>query len=242
MITPANINSFIINAGFNRWTEKDLSVFYCEFNIDQYHDNLFEQFDIELPDSLHRAVPKRRAEFLAGRYCAKRSLEELGIVTTQIPIGKDRSPIWPRDIIGSISHSNSLAVATSNHRGHTGRGIGIDIENIVDPETLKRIRHHIASESELVNISTEPEKYHQLFTVIFSIKESFFKAAYPTVGRYFGFDAVSVIHLNYAAGLILLEINQDLSSELKCGHRMLGHFRVIPGDRIITLIELTMHD
>lgn len=236
MLTVAK-NSFIVYAGLAHWFDQNLSLFHCTFDGEHYNDELFNQFEIEFPESLYSAVVKRRAEFLAGRYCAKRALEQLGIFNTQIPIGEHRTSVWPVNIVGSISHSNGLAIAAIANRP-TIAGIGIDIENIVAPETLEKTQQFITSKSELDLISTDLQACTQLFTIIFSVKESFFKAAYPMVGNYFGFDAVSLVQFNQANGSVLLEINRDLSNSLKAGLQITGHFRLLPDGKVVTLVEL----
>ncbi|MEI8635195.1 hypothetical protein P4S72_30355 [Vibrio sp. PP-XX7] len=67
---------------------------------------------VTLPDTLHRAVLKRKCEFLAGRLCAKRAMAECGInAETTLGIGEHREPLWPEGVIGSISHCDTQAVA-----------------------------------------------------------------------------------------------------------------------------------
>ena len=53
----------------------DLSNYRCDFNADKYTDALYSELNIHFPKSLQRAVNKRKAEYLSGRYCAKRCLE-----------------------------------------------------------------------------------------------------------------------------------------------------------------------
>ena len=55
-----------------------------------------------------KAVPKRVAQFTAGRVCARRALAQLGN-TEPVPIlmGEDRAPQWPAGYVGSISHTDT---------------------------------------------------------------------------------------------------------------------------------------
>jgi 4'-phosphopantetheinyl transferase EntD len=77
----------------------------------------------------------RMLELTTGRDYAKRALSELGYDNVQLPIGTDRSPVWPSDVIGSITHAKS---STKSHcAAAVGRltdlnSIGIDVE----PDTL----------------------------------------------------------------------------------------------------------
>ena len=68
-------------------------------------------YQIDFPTQLKQAVPKRCAEFLAGRYVAQQALKELTTREYQIPVADDRSPIWPEGIVGSISYTDSQSIA-----------------------------------------------------------------------------------------------------------------------------------
>jgi 4'-phosphopantetheinyl transferase EntD len=75
--------------------------------------------------------PDRLRELRTGRDYAKRALSEFGFDNVQLPIGADRSPVWPRGAIGSITHTggptkNHCAVAVG--LSAEIRAIGIDIE------------------------------------------------------------------------------------------------------------------
>ena len=74
-----------------------------------------------------KAVWKRQREFAKGRECARRALAGFGRGNAMLLSGSDREPLWPPDIVGSITHTQGLcgaAVALSNRY----QGIGIDAE------------------------------------------------------------------------------------------------------------------
>ncbi len=48
------------------------------FTLAEYRDDSFPEAGFALPDHLARAVPKRRAEYLAGRVLARQLLAPLG--------------------------------------------------------------------------------------------------------------------------------------------------------------------
>ncbi|MEW9905918.1 MAG: hypothetical protein AB2990_00800 [Candidatus Symbiodolus clandestinus] len=48
------------------------------------------------------AVPKRQAEYLAGRYLSRLLFTEQGLNLIQIPSGAHRQPLWPIGWLGSI--------------------------------------------------------------------------------------------------------------------------------------------
>ena len=55
------------------------------------------------------AVPKRVQEFAAGRLCARRALAEFGVVDFPVRAARDRQPIWPEFLVGSITHTRGCA-------------------------------------------------------------------------------------------------------------------------------------
>src|SRR4030081_3796126 len=58
-----------------------------------------------LPQALRHATQKRQREFLAGRWCAEKALQCLGAGSTHVAMAKDRAPIWPAGVVGSITHT-----------------------------------------------------------------------------------------------------------------------------------------
>src|SRR3984893_9355145 len=58
-----------------------------------------------------RAVPKRIAEFAAGRACARAALAEFGVREFALRAAPDRQPLWPEGFIGSIAHTAGLRAA-----------------------------------------------------------------------------------------------------------------------------------
>jgi len=50
------------------------------------------------------AVPARQREFALGRSCARAALTQFGAVATAIPVGEDRSSVWPVGFVSSITH------------------------------------------------------------------------------------------------------------------------------------------
>lgn len=72
---------------------------------------------------------KRISDFATGRYCAKQTLSLLGYGYPEIQMGVDNEPLWPKGIVGSISHSENLTGAIA---GHTENfySIGMDIETM----------------------------------------------------------------------------------------------------------------
>ncbi len=79
----------------------------CQFNIDTYRDELFNEYNIIFPESLSKAVHKRKAEFLAGRVIVREAMGMMALPIVDISIGTNRTPCWPEGVAGSISHSGN---------------------------------------------------------------------------------------------------------------------------------------
>ncbi|MEJ6474945.1 4'-phosphopantetheinyl transferase family protein [Pseudoalteromonas piscicida] len=170
--------------------------FHCiQFDPDSYTDQSFDQHNILLPTSLEKAVAKRRAEFLAGRVCANACLTPLGHGGFPVLNGSDRAPIWPTHTIASITHTRGIAaaIATSDRMI---KGLGIDIERDMKPKQEVELQRQILHSDEVNIFNQFAKTVHCPLTVIFSAKESIYKALYGTVNRFFGFDAVKLSHFD----------------------------------------------
>lgn len=229
------MNSFISNEQSTNWFKADVATYQCQFNKASYKDELFSQLKIQFPSSLINAVTKRRAEFLAGRYCAAKALQQLNIHNRVIGTGKHRNPLWPSNIKGSISHCDNYAVAVVTDKKHI-LGIGIDIENKITEETFHKTQSQVLSESEFDLISSDISKQTLAFAIAFSLKESFFKAAYPTVEQYFDFSAISINHIDWNKQAISFVINETLHEKFKRGMPLQGNFYLLPDNKVVTSV------
>ncbi len=135
------------------------------------------------PRAITRAIPKRRAEFAAGRRAARHAMKTAGLAETAIPQGEKRAPLWPEGLRGSITHDNGLALACIARADAVTR-LGLDLAEASDfPEHLR---------NEILRTPEEQRQSGLDARITFSAKETVFKAFYPEVGSYFGFDAVEV--------------------------------------------------
>lgn len=130
------------------------------------------------------AVPKRLAEFAAGRRAARQALAAMGHPPCAIPVDPDRTPIWPEGISGSISHSDTacLAIVTPSSNWC---GVGIDLEPALPLPDGIFAEILLPEEQKSCQSNLDP-------TIIFAIKEAAYKAQYPITKQMFGFDAMKV--------------------------------------------------
>ena len=231
-----HLKDFIYEERQNGWFDIDMSLYHCQFEKDVYSDIFFNSLGIKFPVTLEKAVQKRKAEYLAGRYCAAKSLQGLGMFNVDIGTGQHRNPLWPSNILGSITHCGNHAAAITTNQPNVF-GIGIDIEDEVSFETMHRIKGQILCAEEIGIICGDGGDCIP-FTLAFSVKESFFKAAYPTVQKYFDFDAITILDISHLTRQISFRINRTLNEKLKKDEVLRGTFMVLQDHKVVTLVIL----
>lgn len=194
----------------------------CDFRVESFHPSLFAHFGIELPSHMEKAVAKRRAEFLAGRVAAARSLAALGCAGCSVPIGENRSPLWPEGIAASISHSDGQALCAASHKSRNDY-LGVDLEKLINAEVARDIGSSIVTGAELNLLLQAGLSQNTAITLAFSAKESLFKALYPFIKKYFGFESAQVAAFypgdSIREGTLTLHLDADLARF--CGEKSL---------------------
>ena len=133
------------------------------------------------------AIEKRQREFRAGRNAAHAALERLQIPASPLLRGEHREPLWPSGHVGSIAHCNDLCLAVAA-RENDLLGVGIDVEPL---EPLSAgVERYVHTPEEEAFIADNPGDLPQ--RLIFCAKESLYKCYYPLVGRFFGFQSVTL--------------------------------------------------
>ncbi|CAM4265749.1 4'-phosphopantetheinyl transferase family protein [Pseudoalteromonas byunsanensis] len=189
----------------------------CTFSTEAFHQSDFLSHNIVMSQKLQNAVPKRRVEYLAGRICAKQALAKISVTGFEIDSGEDRAPVWPEGIIGSISHTQGIAMAMVTN-SNSLRGLGIDIETLMPNEQEQRLQAQILHPFEAEAFKALGQHLSSPLTVVFSAKESIYKALYPSVKRFFGFDAAKL--LSFDDHQLCFEITEHLSDSVPLGTRV----------------------
>lgn len=150
-------------------------------------DNPFETGEMAALNP--RSIPERQLAFRLGRAAAHAALRRIGRDEGPITTGHDRAPHWPSGIAGAISHTSDLGIALVAPTQHTD-GVGIDVEaRRFAPELYDQVLRL----EERSWMSLEPtSRRDDIVLAAFSAKESIFKAFYPRVGNFFGFEAASL--------------------------------------------------
>ncbi len=192
--------------------------------------------DVELPVALKGAVKKRQIEFLCGRLCVKRALESLGFLKPipPVPMDQDRIPIWPSGLMGSISHTDRLATAVVGRRSNV-IWLGIDVERRMREVTEPFIQQVCSEADELTDLAVaHPSSREEALTVIFSAKESVYKAMAPMDQRRLGFKDLRIRSLGPQKVQAMLL--KDLGSSLRKAMTWDVEVRRLDDDVVETLV------
>ena len=142
---------------------------------------------------IRRAVDKRRREFGTVRRCARTALARLGVPPAPLLPDRRGAIRWPSGVLGSMTHCagyRAAAVASTSMFA----AIGIDAEphealpdgvfaQIARPAERAWIARH-------AHTGARPVVHWD--RLLFSTKESVFKAWYPATRRELGFDQAEV--------------------------------------------------
>ncbi len=195
----------------------------------------YEQAGILLPASLQRAAPKRLGEFLAGRLAAREALRRVGLGDHVVAIGSAREPRWPAGFEGSISHSLLQGRGMALCAVRPGQaGMGLDLEAWLEDGQTSELWPGIVNDEEWGRLQRCPLGPAQGLTLVFSAKESLFKALYPRVGRYF--DFLDARWLAMTEQTLTLELRSALTPDLPAGWHCTLHWQGLPGGVLTTLL------
>ncbi|WP_144122900.1 4'-phosphopantetheinyl transferase family protein [Catellatospora sichuanensis] len=134
---------------------------------------------------LANSVPARRQEFVTARRCAREALGRLGFSPAPIGTGPRREPLWPHGVAGAITHCVGYRAAAITTKL---AAIGIDAEpnGPLPPD----VADQVTTAGEPAMLAELAGAYPSIpwGRVLFSAKESVYKAWYPLTGRWLGFE------------------------------------------------------
>lgn len=179
-----------------------------------------------------RAVPRRRAEFTAGRWCAHQALRHAGL-----PAHEDLLPgplgalMWPAGCIGAITHDDGLCAAVAGPaQGMTG--IGIDLCAAERRSSLTELQPMLLADGEYETwrLAADPAAHlHRLFCA----KEAVVKATSEHVGRFFDLREICVT----------LNDNGQFEAVIdNVAQRLTGHHAVVEGHALALATARTNHN
>jgi 4'-phosphopantetheinyl transferase EntD len=140
---------------------------------------------------LSGAPAQRRAEFATGRACARAALAALGLPASAILPGPRGEPQWPAGVAGSITHCAGYRACAAAWLGDTA-AVGIDAEpncplpdGVLEDVAVPAERGWLAD-----RMAAAPEVCWD--RLLFSAKESVYKAWFPLTGRPLRFQDAAV--------------------------------------------------
>jgi 4'-phosphopantetheinyl transferase EntD len=137
------------------------------------------------------AAEARLREFATARTCARLAIAQLGLPAGPILRGVWREPIWPPGVVGSITHcSGYRAAAVAKQRDVLSVGIDAEPDEQLPPGILELVA--VAQEQAWLASARPGVHWDRL---LFSAKESVFKAWFPLARAWLGFEqAVVTFH------------------------------------------------
>ncbi|KAB8196053.1 4'-phosphopantetheinyl transferase superfamily protein [Nonomuraea phyllanthi] len=159
----------------------------CVVAADLFHDPPDATLFPEEEKVIEESVEKRRREFATARLCARTALGRLGLPPAPVLPGLRGEPQWPHGVVGSITHCAGYRGAVLGDATKVAT-VGIDAEpndalanGVLEAVSLPEERAHLHRLSALhPHVSWD--------RMLFSAKESVYKAWYPLAKRWLDFE------------------------------------------------------
>lgn len=159
------------------------------------------------------------------------AMRTLGLPSQPVCMGRDRAPIWPDGLTGSLSHTETCCVVVLTQTKTTS-ALGIDLEpnSALDQDLIPEI----CTPAEQFWVSQRSDPAHQA-RLIFSAKEAVYKAQYSLSRTFMEFRDLCVIP--HPATRTYRATFQRSVGPFKEGRCLTGHFLQQAG-LIVTLLWL----
>jgi 4'-phosphopantetheinyl transferase EntD len=134
---------------------------------------------------------RRRAEFTAGRACARAALAALGLPAAPVLAGRAGEPRWPSGVTGSITHCAGYRACAAARIADVA-ALGIDAEP--DAGLPAGLIESVASRDERAWLARQAASAPAVCwdRLLFSAKEAAGKLWYPLTGHWPGFGELTV--------------------------------------------------
>ncbi|MDB5065285.1 MAG: 4-phosphopantetheinyl transferase [Chloroflexi bacterium] len=160
----------------------------CEERFDDPPDALLLEGEAA---AMGRGAARRRREHATGRHCARVAMARLGLPVAAVGRGSSGEPLWPGGVVGSITHCDGYRAAAVARRAVVV-AIGIDAEPHQPlPEEVPGLVLVPEERAWIERLGrSRPETCWD--RLVFSAKESVFKAWYPAAQRWLGFEDAEI--------------------------------------------------
>lgn len=189
--TPLTAQSvFIVRAAYSLhpW-----AIASCQYQTQLYHPDLYHQLGVTFPAHLQRSSVKRQAEYLASRWLVAKLVAQFGISNWQLGNRTDRSPIWPTGLSGSLSHHAQQVMVLL---AVDSMLVGNDIEQSLTHHQAEEIASLTMAPSEAALLEHAGLPFNLAVTLLFSIKETLYKALYPRLQLPLEFSDAELISID----------------------------------------------
>lgn len=197
--------------------------------LDKDYVEQYNQMGFKIPNNLLGAVYKRQNQFAAGRICAIKAAKDLLNETCYINQDAYGRPLWPNGLVGSIAHTNEIAIAEVV-RSNKIYNIGIDTEKITNcPDIINSFNSFVLTEYEKDLLLSDKHKDDYIFYLylIFSVKEAVYKCLNPLVNVFFDFYSVNIDFINTDNNKVELQLLQDLSGQFYKGYKFCALYKYL---------------
>ena len=157
-------------------------------------------------------------------------MQNYGYDNFQLLNDHNRVPRWPEHILGSISHSDHLAAVMISAKSNQGmESIGVDIQTKISPEVAKEVSLLVIAPEELATMKEFGLTDDEAVSLIFSAKESIYKALNQHSPIELDFQSVSLVKIDNQR--LIFEPAVDLGNHMKaiqtlyCDYRYLEEYR-----------------
>jgi 4'-phosphopantetheinyl transferase EntD len=152
--------------------------------FDDSHDIVLFPAEAEI---VSRSVDKRRREFATARWCAREALAGLGLPPSPILPGEHGAPRWPDGVAGAITHcAGYRGVALARTSDVAMLGLDAEPNGPLPDGVLDAIA--LPPERVWVRELLVAEPKVRWDRLLFSMKESVYKAWFPATGVRLDFE------------------------------------------------------
>jgi len=163
------------------------------------------------------AADRRRREYASVRACARVALAQIGLPPYPLVPGERGAPSWPHGVVGSMTHCEGFRGAAVARR-HEIIQLGIDAEP--DEPLPEGVFETISTTDERIRGAWLHQEHPGVpwDRVLFSAKESVYKAWFPLSGEWLDFEQANIrIDPSGSFGVEFLMPNASAAS-MEFGH------------------------
>ncbi|MEG3131307.1 4'-phosphopantetheinyl transferase superfamily protein [Pantoea cypripedii] len=234
MFTPATPltvpeSPFLLAAGT---TPGDPLLAWCQFDQQHWQAELHQRWQLPLPAALEKAVMKRKSEHLASRWLARAVMSQFGVADFLLLSAPDRSPCWPAGVQASLSHSQNQVVMAATREPLC---VGVDVEQVMAARTAQETADMLMNAQERALLQQLALPFATGATLLFSLKESVYKALWPQLHQPMEFLQAELIQLDLTTHTARLRLTQDFSAQFNRQTLLQARFSQSE-QRVVTLV------